>query len=70
MINLHEDKYNKLVEKISEVFEQARVNGQSALNIEIFKGYWLLGRYIIEFEQDGKFKAEYGKQLIDNLSKD
>lgn len=70
MSNLKEDKYNKLVEKISEVFEQARANGQSALNIEMLKGYWLVGRYIVEFEQDGKIKAEYGKQLIDNLSKD
>jgi len=70
MSYLLDDKYNILVQKISEIFEQARANGQSALNIEMLKGYWLVGRYIIEFEQDGKLKAEYGKQLVDNLSKD
>ncbi len=70
MNKLQKNKYKKLVDKISEIFDHARANGQSALNIEMLKGYWLIGRYIIEFEQAGKLKAEYGKQLINNLSKD
>ncbi len=57
---LQENKYKKLIDKISEIFDHARANGQSALNIEMLKGYWLIGRYIIEFEQAGKLKAEYG----------
>ncbi len=32
--------------------------------------YWEIGRYIVDFEQKGNIKAEYGKQLILNLSKD
>jgi hypothetical protein len=32
--------------------------------------YWEIGRYIVEFEQRGKEKAEYGSQLFDRLSKD
>ncbi len=32
--------------------------------------YWQIGQYIVEFEQLGKFKAEYGKALLTNLSKD
>ena len=32
--------------------------------------YWEIGKYIIEYEQGGKLKAEYGKALLVNLSKD
>lgn len=32
--------------------------------------YWNIGKYIIEFEQKGKIKAEYGKKLLLRLSKD
>jgi len=32
--------------------------------------YWQIGKYIIEFEQGGKIKAEYGKHLLEKLSKD
>ncbi len=32
--------------------------------------YWNIGKYIIEFEQKGNIKAEYGKQLLVRLSKD
>lgn len=32
--------------------------------------YWGVGRDIVEFEQSGKVRAEYGKGLIDNLARD
>ncbi len=32
--------------------------------------YWNIGKYIVEFEQKGNIKAEYGKQLLVRLSKD
>lgn len=32
--------------------------------------YWNIGKYVVEFEQGGKLKAEYGKALLENLSKD
>jgi hypothetical protein len=31
---------------------------------------WQIGQYIVEFEQEGSHKAEYGKKLLENLSKD
>ncbi len=31
---------------------------------------WNIGRYIVEFEQDGKERAEYGTQLLKRLSED
>ncbi|GAB4314182.1 MAG: hypothetical protein Kow0059_05800 [Candidatus Sumerlaeia bacterium] len=32
--------------------------------------YWQIGRYIVEFEQKGNVKAEYGSELLDRLSRD
>lgn len=32
--------------------------------------YWEVGKYIVEFEQKGNEKAEYGSQLFDRLSND
>jgi hypothetical protein len=32
--------------------------------------YWEIGHYIVEFEQQGNERAEYGTQLFERLSKD
>ena len=32
--------------------------------------YWQIGKYIVEFEQKGNLKAEYGKHLLERLAKD
>jgi len=41
-----------------------------AVNTEMLIAYWEIGKDIVEFEQGGKLKAEYGKALLVNLSKD
>ncbi len=33
------------------------------------KAYWLIGKCIVQEEQNGKNRAEYGKQIIENTSK-
>ena len=32
------------------------------------EAYWMIGKRIVEEEQEGKTRAEYGKKLIENLS--
>ena len=45
---------------------------QEALEVNsiLVQTYWEIGRYIVEFEQGGNEKAEYGSQLFDRLSAD
>ena len=62
--------YQKLIEQIGITYEAAKSKIISAVNTEMLRAYWEIGKDIIEFEQDGKLKAEYGKQLLENLSKD
>lgn len=63
-------EYKQLVENIGNVHQSAKTRIISAVNIEILHAYWQIGKYIIEFEQDGNIKAEYGKHLLEKLSKD
>ena len=64
------DTYRELLDQISETYIQGRVEAVRAVNAQITKTYWQVGRQIVEFEQGGKSKAEYGKALIDNLARD
>ena len=63
-------KYKKLLEDIGDVYMKARERAFRAVNEELTRGNWQTGKYIVEYEQEGKVKAEYGKKLILQLSKD
>ncbi len=63
-------EYSQLISKIGNTYKTAKNNIISAVNTEMLHAYWHIGKYIIEFEQEGKIKAEYGKQLLENLAKD
>ena len=62
--------YAQLVSQISDLWNDARTQAISAVNTSLLAASWHTGEYIVEFEQKGKLKAEYGKQLLTNLSKD
>lgn len=53
---------------IKNILEQARSNARSAVNSAMVEAYWLIGQRIVEEEQQGEHKAEYGKRLIEDLS--
>lgn len=62
--------YRNLLEQISDTYSQGRTRAVQAVNKGITATYWRVGKHIVECEQDGKSKAEYGKALISNLSRD
>ena len=63
-------EYIRLVSHISNVWEGAKGKAALAVNTELIDASWQTGRYIVEYEQHGNIKAEYGKQLLTNLSRD
>ena len=63
-------KYNKLLKNIGHTIETARTNSFKAINTELVKANWEIGKHIIEFEQSGNERAEYGSEILDTLSKD
>ncbi|MEP7251987.1 MAG: PDDEXK nuclease domain-containing protein, partial [Ginsengibacter sp.] len=64
------NKYNQLLDSIGLTIEQARQNAIKAINTELVKANWEIGRHIVEYEQHGQERAEYGSKLLSKLSKD
>jgi len=57
-----------LYNRISEHIDRARQNIQRSIDTEMVKAYWLIGREIVEEEQNGKKRAKYGTFLLQELS--
>lgn len=71
MLDIIKDKeYKKLLNKIGSNFLEAKDKAYKAINEELTKSNWKTGQYIIEFEQKGNVRAEYGKKLLLQLAKD
>lgn len=64
------DHYGQLVSVVSELLSQAREQVVSHINTTMVQTYWQIGRYIVEYEQDGNQRAEYGLWLLQQLSAD
>ncbi len=62
--------YEGLIEKISTSYTTGRAKAAKAVNESLLKAYWEIGKYIVEFEQNGNIRAVYGKKLLEDLSKD
>ena len=70
LMQTEDSEYVRLVSLISGVQDKAREKAALSVNTELLDASWETGRYIVEYEQHGNVKAEYGKQLLTNLSKD
>jgi predicted nuclease of restriction endonuclease-like (RecB) superfamily len=62
--------YQELLERISQRYTKGQAQAVRSVNEIIVETNWCIGQYIVEYEQDGKSKAEYGKTLLENISKD
>lgn len=62
--------YSTALAEIVELLEDARRLASRSVNTIVTAAYWEIGRRIVEIEQKGKGKADYGKQVIDQLSQD
>lgn len=65
-----DDGYQSLLGKISEVYTTGQARATQAVNTHITETYWQIGRDIVEFEQGGKTRADYGTGLLASLSRD
>jgi len=62
--------YNALVGGISLILETGRSEAAWCLNSIMSAVYWEIGRRIVEFEQAGRARADYGERIIEQLSID
>ena len=58
------------INEIKTILKNARQKAYTAVNSAMVEAYWEIGRRIVEEEQNGKERAEYGKEILQNLSKE
>jgi len=63
-------EYTGLISTIGDILGKARNFAYQQINTILVKTYREIGKHIVEYEQGGKEKAEYGTKLFDKLSRD
>jgi hypothetical protein len=62
--------FESLVGHINQVQDVLQAQAAHAINLALTARNWLVGYYIVEFEQNGEDRAKYGENLLNRLSKD
>ena len=60
--------YQDIHSEIKEVLLSSRSQAYSAVNFAMVQAYWHIGRIIVEHEQRGSLRAEYGKAILQRIS--
>ena len=62
--------YPEFISQLVGLLEQARRNSARSVNALMTATYWEIGRRIVEQEQQGQRRAQYGKALLRRLAAD
>jgi predicted nuclease of restriction endonuclease-like (RecB) superfamily len=60
---------SRLFERVREILDSARSNVARSVNTEMVEAYWRIGEAVVQQEQQGEERADYGKNIIEDLSK-
>lgn len=67
--DIHISSHNlSFIREIKQIVTEARQKAYTAINSAMVEAYWLMGKRIVEEEQQGKERADYGTQLLKELS--
>jgi predicted nuclease of restriction endonuclease-like (RecB) superfamily len=56
------------IQEINQILAKARQKAYAAVNVAMVEAYWLVGKRIVAEEQNGKDRADYGKEILRTLS--
>ena len=62
--------YEQLLNRISQRYISGQAQAIRSVNETLIDTNWDIGKYIVEYEQEGKQRAKYGTGILENLSKD
>ena len=65
---INQQDVEKLYAGIRNILANARQRAYSAVNFAMVESYWLIGQQIVEHEQHGEARADYGKGLLKELA--
>ena len=57
-----------MYERVRAILAEARQNVARTVNTEMVRAYWLVGREIVQEEQAGSTRANYGEAIIRDIS--
>lgn len=59
---------NNYIQEIKQILTQARQKAYAAVNTAMVEAYWLIGKRIVEEEQNGNDKAAYGREVVKKVT--
>ena len=65
-----EERYQSIFDDVARLVYSARQSAARSVNAVMTATYWLVGRYIVEFEQEGENRANYGTEIVERLAVD
>ena len=60
--------FNNLIQAINQIHEQLQQRAINSVNRALTTRNWMIGYYIVEFEQKGLERAKYGENFLENLA--
>lgn len=60
--------YQPLFDDVTRIIDSARRSAARSVNAAMTAAYWLVGKHIVEFEQQGNRRADYGGNIIEQLA--
>ena len=67
---LLDERYETIFDDVASVIDVAQASAVRSVNAIMTAAYWLIGQYIVEFEQAGSKRANYGKEIVKRLATD
>lgn len=63
-------QYQSIFGDVSSIIDAARRSAARSVNAVMTAAYWMIGQHIVELEQSGDERAEYGTALVERLAVD
>lgn len=70
LLSTNDAEYQQLLIRVSAAYESGQSRALRAANVQLVQTYWEIGHNIVEFEQGGKARSDYGQTLLAHLSRD
>jgi predicted nuclease of restriction endonuclease-like (RecB) superfamily len=69
MSPVRKNNFDELIDNVYQTHCLLQENAAKAVNFNLTVRNWLVGCYIVEYEQNGEDRAKYGNKLIDEMAK-
>ena len=63
-----DERHQLIFDDVAGIVDIARGCATRSVNSIMTAAYWLIGQYIVEFEQESRDRANYGEEIISCLS--